>query len=68
MLPSMEIERMSVENWNVTFNININGMFYVTRFIKPHMVSVKGTIIKTFSYIGKHYKKEFIFAIIFIIN
>ncbi len=37
MLPSSEIERMSIADWDKTFSINISGMFYITRQIKPHM-------------------------------
>lgn len=43
MLPSCEIERMPVEDWQKTFDININGMFYVTRKAKPYLN--KGSVI-----------------------
>lgn len=49
MLPSMEIERMPVETWQETFNININGIFYVTRSIKPYLLESHGTIINNAS-------------------
>ena len=56
MLPSMEIERMPVDDWNKTFDININGMFYVTRYVKPHLFKSKGTIINNASIAGlQHY-------------
>lgn len=55
MLPSMEIERMPVEDWNKTFDININGMFYVTRHIKPYLLESKGTIINNASIAGLQY-------------
>ena len=41
MLPSMEIERMPVETWQETFNININGIFYVKLRI-PSMIVTTG--------------------------
>lgn len=56
MLPSMEIERMPVETWQETFNININGMFYITRFIKPYLLESHGCIINNASIAGlQHY-------------
>lgn len=56
MLPSMEIERMPVDDWNKTFDININGMFYVTRYVKPYLFKSKGTIINNASIAGlQHY-------------
>ena len=56
MLPSMEIERMPVEDWNKTFSINITGMFYVTRYLKPMLLESKGCIINNGSIAGmQHY-------------
>lgn len=56
MLPSMEIERMPVEDWNKTFDININGMFLVTRAMKPFLLESKGCIINNASIAGlQHY-------------
>ena len=52
MLPSMEIERMPVDTWQETFNININGIFYVTRSIKPYLLESHGTIINNASIAG----------------
>lgn len=56
MLPSSEIERMSIENWNETFNINISGMFYITRRLKPLLIKTHGNIINNASIAGlQHY-------------
>ena len=56
MLPSMEIERMPVDTWQETFNININGMFYVTRSLKPYLLQSQGNIINNASIAGlQHY-------------
>lgn len=56
MLPSMEIERMPAEEWEKTFDININGMFYVTRALKPFIQKVHGCIINNASIAGmQHY-------------
>lgn len=56
MLPSMEIERMPVYDWKKTFDININGMFYVTRYAKPYLLESKGVILNNASIAGmQHY-------------
>ncbi len=56
MLPSMEIERMPVEDWRKTFDINITGMFFVTRYLKPLLLESKGCIINNGSIAGmQHY-------------
>lgn len=56
MLPSMEIERMPVDDWQRTFEINITGMFFVTRYLKPLIVKAKGCIINNGSIAGmQHY-------------
>ena len=56
MLPSMEIERMPVDTWKETFDINVNGMFYVTRSIKPYLLESRGNIVNNASIAGlQHY-------------
>lgn len=56
MLPSMEIERMPVDEWRSTFDINITGMFLVTRYLKPLIVKAKGCIVNNGSIAGlQHY-------------
>lgn len=56
MLPSMEIERMPIDEWRETFDINITGMFYVTRYVKPYLIESKGCIINNASIAGlQHY-------------
>ena len=56
MLPSMEIERMPVDEWQATFDINVTGMFYVTRYAKPYLLASKGCIINNASIAGlQHY-------------
>lgn len=56
MLPSMEIERMPVDTWQETFNINVHGMFYVTRSLKPYLLKCNGNIINNASIAGlQHY-------------
>lgn len=55
MLPSMEIERMPVDEWKETFDVNIHGMFLVTRYAKPHLLESKGIIINNASIAGLQY-------------
>lgn len=55
MLPSMEIERMPVEDWKKTFDINITGMFMVTKYAKPYLLESKGVIINNGSIAGLQY-------------
>lgn len=55
MLPSTEIERMSVDDWKRTFDININGIFYVTRYAKPYLLASKGVILNNASIAGMQY-------------
>lgn len=56
MLPSMEIERMPVEEWRKTFDTNITGYFLVTRYAKPHLLKSKGVILNNGSIAGlQHY-------------
>lgn len=52
MLPSMEIERMPPESWRSTFDVNITGMFYVTRQLKPLLLKSHGCIINNASIAG----------------
>ena len=56
MLPSMEIERMPVDEWRETFDINITGYFLVTRYAKPYLLESKGVILNNASIAGmQHY-------------
>lgn len=52
MLPSMEIERMSEEDWDRTFSVNVKGYFFMCRYSKDALVKRKGTIINNASIAG----------------
>lgn len=54
MLPSMEIERMPVEEWRETFDINVHGYFLVTRYAKPYLLRSRGVIVNNASIAGMH--------------
>lgn len=56
MLQSMEIERMPVEDWQKTIDINLTGTFLVSKYAKPYIVKQKGNIINNASIAGlQHY-------------
>lgn len=52
MLPSMEIERMPFEDWKETFDVNVNGYFLVTRYVKPYLLKSHGVIVNNASIAG----------------
>ena len=56
MLQSMEIERMPLEDWQKTMNINLTGTFLVSKYAKPYLIKEKGNIINNASIAGlQHY-------------
>ena len=56
MLQSMEIERMSSEDWQKTLDINLTGTFLVSKYVKPYILKTKGNIINNASIAGlQHY-------------
>ena len=56
MLASMEIERMPLEDWQKTMDINLTGTFLVSKYAKPYIVEQKGNIINNASIAGlQHY-------------
>lgn len=55
MLPSMEVERMPIEDWRTTFDINVTGMFMVTKYAKPYLLKSKGVILNNGSIAGLQY-------------
>ncbi|UIJ39567.1 SDR family oxidoreductase (plasmid) [Desulfobaculum bizertense] len=52
-LPSVEIERLDTEDWLKTFQINLDGCFYVTKFAKKFLIANHGSIINTGSIAGQ---------------
>ncbi len=54
MLPSCEIERIAVEDWEKSFAVNLNGILYVTRNLKSLIYSCRGTVINNASIAGMH--------------
>ena len=56
MLPSMEIERMPVEEWRETLDTNLTGYFLITRYAKPYLLASRGVILNNASIAGlQHY-------------
>lgn len=54
MLPSREIESTEIEDWERTFEVNLDGAFYVTRNLKKLIFKCKGCIINNASIAGMH--------------
>ena len=52
MLPSAEIEKMSIDDWKKSFDINVDGVFFVTKYLKKMIFSSKGIIINNASIAG----------------
>ncbi|SEC62809.1 3-oxoacyl-ACP reductase FabG [Paenibacillus sp. GP183] len=49
------LTKMSIEQWQRVIDVNLNGVFYCTRYLAPHMVQRgKGKIINTSSIVGVH--------------
>ena len=55
MLPSKELERLPSKEWKETFNINLDGMFYVIKYAKKYLLESKGVIINNASIAGLQY-------------
>lgn len=49
------LSKMTIEQWHKVIDVNLNGVFYCTRTIAPHMVqNGKGSIINTASIVGQY--------------
>jgi 3-oxoacyl-[acyl-carrier protein] reductase len=49
------LSKMTYEQWHNVINVNLNGVFYCTKAIAPHMVARgNGKIINTSSIVGVH--------------
>lgn len=47
--------KMTLDQWRQVIDVNLNGVFYCTKFAAPHMVQKgKGRIINTSSIVGVH--------------
>ncbi|MCY9694779.1 3-oxoacyl-ACP reductase FabG [Paenibacillus alginolyticus] len=47
------LSKMTLEQWHQVIDVNLNGVFYCTKFAAPHMVQKgKGKIINTSSIVG----------------
>lgn len=54
MLPAKEIEDINPNEWEHTFAVNVNGVFFVTASLKPFIMKSKGCIINNASVAGMH--------------
>ncbi len=56
MLPSAEIERMDVKDWQDTFDANSYSCFLVSRYARPYLAAARGVILNNASIAGmQHY-------------
>ena len=51
--PNKSLDDISIEDWDRTFQVNINAMFYMTKFAAAHM-SAGASIVNTSSVNSKH--------------
>jgi len=42
----------SPDEWLKTFDVNVNGAFYLSKFALPHLEATKGNIVNVASYVG----------------
>ncbi len=50
---TQKFEDITIADWDKTFQVNINAMFYITKFAVPHMTK-GGAIVNTSSVNSKH--------------
>ena len=56
MPKSEEIENISFDDWQKTLDINLTGLFLVTKYLKQYLLKEKGVIINNASIAGlQHY-------------
>ena len=51
--PNMSLDDIAIEDWDRMFQVNINAMFYITKFAVPHM-KPGASIVNTSSVNSKH--------------
>lgn len=55
MPKSEEIENISFDDWQKTLDINLTGLFLVTKYLKQYLLKEKGVIINNASIAGLQY-------------
>ena len=50
---TQDFDDIEIADWDKTFQVNINAMFYITKFAVPHMIG-GGAIVNTSSVNAKH--------------
>jgi len=46
------VKETTVDEWKKTFDVNVNGAFYLSKFAIPHLEASKGNIVNVASYVG----------------
>jgi len=51
-LPSEELEKLEYDDWKKTFQVNLDGYFFMTKYVKPYLLKTKGVILNNASIAG----------------
>jgi meso-butanediol dehydrogenase / (S,S)-butanediol dehydrogenase / diacetyl reductase len=46
------VKETTAEEWLKTFDVNVNGVFYLSKFALPYLEATKGNIVNVASYVG----------------
>jgi meso-butanediol dehydrogenase/(S,S)-butanediol dehydrogenase/diacetyl reductase len=42
----------TIEEWQHTFDVNLNGTFYMCKYALPHLIATRGNVVNVSSYVG----------------
>jgi len=49
---NQSVKETTAEDWLRTFDVNVNGAFYLSKFALPHLEATRGNIVNVASYVG----------------
>jgi NAD(P)-dependent dehydrogenase (short-subunit alcohol dehydrogenase family) len=47
-----DVSQTTLDEWHDTFDVNVNGTFYFSKYVLPHLIQSRGNIVNLASYIG----------------
>ena len=47
-----DVVHTELDVWHKTFDVNVHGMFYMSKFAMPHLLASKGVVVNMASYLG----------------
>lgn len=53
-LPSVELDLLELDAWHETFTVNLDSVFLMIKYARPHLQKSKGVIVNTGSIAGMH--------------